>query len=451
MYSCPSICTPFKDLGNGNDRFQFLLNHPLNHRYRVLKHLGQSELNQTFFAVDEHQNSLPCVVKQVSSQSDTTHHQTTPKHFHQEVKRLAELSNHSQLPKLLNSFEEKGYTFIVQEWIDGWTLAEEAADMPFNEAEVWEVLQAVLPVLQYLHDRQIIHQAIKPANIIRHKRDRQLVLVGFEVGKTLTQFSPIQTETMIGGVEYAAPEQIKGQAVFASDLYSLGLTCLHLLTQTSPFELYDIVEADWKWQAYLPQPITANLKAILCKLLQPAIRRRYQSATEVLNDLQAASVLISEQQSGNPLSNPLFTTTPSSSEVDQSLGLKSISHFIDKSPSVSGVTIYLPPTQDWYYLPGGAKNSGAETQATFFLSPRLAAAANTPSVQNASLFAEEIASLQALPLVRRVLLASISAAIGSVAMACLVFCLGTILFALSTPPPSGMNSLKNNQPTLKSF
>lgn len=82
---------------------------------------------------------------------------------------MAELGKHSQIPELFDTFEQDGCAFIVQEWIDGWTLEQESEDTAFDEAEIWNVLQEVLPVLQYLHDHQIIHRDIKPANIIRRR------------------------------------------------------------------------------------------------------------------------------------------------------------------------------------------------------------------------------------------------------------------------------------------
>lgn len=346
MYGYSLIRTPSLYPGNGSLCFQPPFNQWLNCRYQILKFLGQGGFGQTFLAVDKRQNSLPCVVKQVFLQGDKTHYQTTLDRFYEEVKRLAELGKHPQIPELLDTFEQDGCAFIVQGWIDGWTLEQEAETTPFDEAEIWNVLREVLPILQYLHDRQIIHRDIKPANLIRRKCDRQLVLVDFGAAKQITRFNSLHTGTMIGSVEYAAPEQIKGQAVFASDLYSLGVTCLYLLTQMHPFDLYDIVEDAWKWQAYLPHPISSDLQAILCKLLQPAVRRRYQSAAEVLADLNSSSA------------------------------------------STSAI-VYLPPTQDWYYLPDKENNSDSERQSALFLSSWLTEALETPQAQEIPLLAEE--------------------------------------------------------------
>lgn len=253
----------------------------LHDRYRILKPLTECGFGKTFLACDEQQSAKPfCVVKQLSLYSQPNHHLRSTALLRQEAQRLAASGEHPQLPQLMDAFEEDGQSFIVQEWVDGWTLEQEAASMPFDEMEIWQLLLELLPVLQFLHDRQIIHRDIKPANIIRRrnadatpvKNPRQLALVDFGAAKQIGGVQSVSTGTLIGSAEYAAPEQIRGQAVFASDLYSLGVTCLYLLTQMSPFDLYDMGEATWKWQAYLKQPISPSLKQILCTLLQPAIR-----------------------------------------------------------------------------------------------------------------------------------------------------------------------------------
>ncbi|MBM0743766.1 protein kinase [Phormidium sp. CLA17] len=116
----------------------------------------------------------------------------------------------------------------------------------------------------------------------------RLGLVDFGAAKSVKGLEPLQTGTTIGSPEYVAPEQARGKAVFASDLYSLGVTCIHLLTQLSPYDLFDPHENAWIWRRSLTHPVSDRLGFILDKLLEPAIPKRYHSATEVLQDLEGA-------------------------------------------------------------------------------------------------------------------------------------------------------------------
>jgi len=116
----------------------------------------------------------------------------------------------------------------------------------------------------------------------------RLGLVDFGAAKSVKGLEPMQTGTTIGSPEYVAPEQARGKAVFASDLYSLGVTCIHLLTQLSPYDLFDPHENSWIWRKSLTYPVSDKLGFVLDKLLEPALPRRYQSAIEVLQDLEGA-------------------------------------------------------------------------------------------------------------------------------------------------------------------
>ncbi|PZV12770.1 MAG: hypothetical protein DCF22_11685 [Leptolyngbya sp.] len=116
----------------------------------------------------------------------------------------------------------------------------------------------------------------------------RLGLVDFGAAKSVKGLEPMQTGTTIGSPEYVAPEQARGKAVFASDLYSLGVTCIHLMTKLSPYDLFDPHENFWIWRRYLTYPVSDKLGYVLDKLLEPALPRRYQSAMEVLQDLEGA-------------------------------------------------------------------------------------------------------------------------------------------------------------------
>lgn len=222
--------------------------------------------------------------------------QKATKLFHQEVLQLEALGKHPQIPELLDYFEQDGQQYLVQEFIDGQNLEQELADLgAFNEIQIWNLLSDLLPVLQFVHDHQVIHRDIKPANIIRRYNDCRLVLVDFGAAKSATSKALAQTGTVIGSPEYTAPEQIRGKAVFASDLYSLGVTCIHLLTQIPPFDLFDSSEDAWVWRDYLTCPVSESLGQILNKLLHNATKQRCQSAAAVLKDLNSGSTQVVSQ------------------------------------------------------------------------------------------------------------------------------------------------------------
>jgi WD40 repeat protein len=142
-----------------------------------------------------------------------------------------------------------------------------------------------------------------------------LVLVDFGAAKSLKGLEPMKTGTTIGSPEYVAPEQARGKAVFASDLYSLGITCIHLLTQVSPYDLFDAHKNCWIWRQYLPQPISDSLGLIVDRLLEAAIPRRYQSALEVLQEVEGHPVAIAPSSSPIP---PLSFQTPASQPTGNS-------------------------------------------------------------------------------------------------------------------------------------
>ncbi len=260
----------------------------LQNRYRPLKLIGQGGFGRTFLAVDEDEPSKPyCIIKQFFPQArGIANTQKAAELFEQEALRLDELGKHSQLPELLAHFTQDNRQYLVQEFIDGQNLAQALEiEGVFKEIQIRELLKSLLPLLELIHSHQVIHRDIKPANIIR-RPNGQLILVDFGAAKLATGTALLKTGTVIGTAEYAAPEQARGKAVFASDLYSLGVTCLHLLTQVSPFELFDVTEGAWVWRQYLVNnPVSEKLAYVLDRLIENPTNKRYHSAVEVIKDL----------------------------------------------------------------------------------------------------------------------------------------------------------------------
>src|SRR6476661_7739738 len=286
----------------------------LRDRYRAIKAIGQGGFGRTFLAVDEDKPSKPrCVIKQflppeiqLIPSASNRNSKKAAELFEQEAMRLDELGKHPQIPELLAYSIQDSRQYVVQEFIDGQNLAQIVeTEGRFTENQILDLLNSLLPVLHFIHSHNVIHRDIKPGNIIR-RPDQQLVLVDFGAAKIATGTALLKTGTSIGSPEYIAPEQARGKAFFTSDLYSLGVTCLYLLTQVSPFDLFDPGEDAWIWRQYLANnPVSEQLGKILDKMIKNAANRRYQTAVEVLKEINPqAAIDLSIPQTSSKLVKP---------------------------------------------------------------------------------------------------------------------------------------------------
>jgi formylglycine-generating enzyme required for sulfatase activity len=262
-------------------------------RYRAERILGQGGFGRTFIGVDEALPSCPpCVIKQFFP-ADLSSAVKAAELFHQEAIRLDDLGKHPQIPTLFAHLEHEGRQYLIQEFVDGQDLFKELQQQgAFSEAKIRLLLSDLLPILQFIHERNVIHRDIKPENIIRRRSPSTSgsvaasshVLVDFGAAKYVSASG--QTGTGIGSAVYVAPEQLRGKAIFASDIYSLGVTCIHLLTNVSPFELMDM-DGNWIWRNFLENhSINRTLGNILDRMILVAPSQRYQTAQAVLNDLK---------------------------------------------------------------------------------------------------------------------------------------------------------------------
>ena len=278
-------------------------------RYRVIKPIGQGGFGRTFLAINETQttgNSF-CVIKQFFPQGAIVPQST--KIFAAEAQRLEVLGKHPQIPTLLNYFCQENYQYLVQEFIDGENLEQELTKLgTFDETKIRELLKELLAILHFVHKNKVIHRDIKPSNIIRRRSpqstlirgtqdissplgEMSIFLVDFGAAKLVKNAIP-QTGTIIGSAAYTAPEQLMGKAIFASDIYSLGVTSIYLLTQIPPFDLFDHQEGIWVWRDYLKSPVSDDLGGIIDRMIQNATNRRYHSVAAILRDLDPNSVYI---------------------------------------------------------------------------------------------------------------------------------------------------------------
>ncbi|MFP4220883.1 MAG: protein kinase domain-containing protein [Phormidium sp.] len=267
----------------------------LRGRYRPTKPLARGGFGRTYIAVDEDRLNTFCVIKQLLPQDDGSEvtegsYDKTISLFYQEATQLSKLGEHPHIPTLFAFFEEEGRLYLVQEYVDGQTLWHDMERTgAFGEAKIREILVQLLPVLRYVHQNNVVHRDITPVNILRRNRDGKLMLIDFGVSKQLTKTALAEPGTKVGTMGYAPLEQLRsGQAYPASDIYSLGVTCLQLLTNTRPDVLFDPMKG-WRWREYLEAEqisVSPRLGAILDKMTQERLRDRYQSVDEIIRDFK---------------------------------------------------------------------------------------------------------------------------------------------------------------------
>ncbi len=268
-------------------------------RYLPAKLLGQGGFGAAFLGRDRYTPKLrQCVVKQFQPSGNLKPAQLKIAQdlFEREAEVLEQLGReHPQIPDLFAFFEltvpnaqtrkDDKFFYLVQEYIDGQTLEEELAQTgKFPETEILKVLDQVLKILDFVHENGSIHRDIKPSNIMRHRNGR-FYLLDFGAVKFVTKaVGNTQSSTGIYSAGFAPPEQVSGSQVFpSSDLYALAVTCVMLLTNKAPQDLFDSYNNTWKWRSFAQ--VSSRLGDVLDRMLRFAPADRYQSANQVLSAL----------------------------------------------------------------------------------------------------------------------------------------------------------------------
>ncbi len=246
-------------------------------------------MGRTYLAQDIDKFDEPCAIKQLIFESRNQDLMVKVRSMFEKEARQLRVLNHPQIPKLLAYFQQDEYFYLVQQFIDGEDLFDEVRSTRLSETQVQQVLLELLPVLQYIHENNVVHRDLKPSNIMRRRQDKSLVLIDFGIAKPLEAEVTNQTATVSGSWGFAPPEQIlDGKFAPGSDLFSLGVTCFYFLTGVSPTDLWQEQGYDWlpKWRTYLKAPLSPQLDAVFDRLLQRELAKRYSSAAAALQDLQ---------------------------------------------------------------------------------------------------------------------------------------------------------------------
>jgi serine/threonine protein kinase, bacterial len=334
----------------------------INGRYQILHPLQEGGFGHTFLAED---TQLPsrrrCVIKQLKPiQHNPEFYKLIQERFQREAaiqETLGEVCQ--QIPSLYAYFLENDHFYLVEEWVDGETLRQKVAAVGcFSEAAVRELLVQILSTIETVHQHQIIHRDIKPDNIILRKRDGKPVLIDFgAVKESLATVINSQGQTarsiVIGTAGYMAPEQSAGRPVYASDLYSLGLTAIYLLTGKTPAELdTDPLTGRIDWRSQAPS-VSESLARIIDTAIQMHPGERFASAGVMQQALQTAApkaqgyetTVISRPQPGAKLAGqlPLRISAQNSAELPTQVAAPASSPATIASPQASAT----PARNEW--------------------------------------------------------------------------------------------------------
>lgn len=273
----------------------------LARRYRIIKVLGSGGFSETYIAEDTQRPGNPqCVVKQLKPANTKPEAlQLARRLFNSEAQTLEKLGIHPQIPQLLAYFEEDEEFYLVQEQIIGHPLNQELpSGRAIEEVAVIRIIRDLLKTLAFVHKNNVIHRDIKPSNIIRRHSDGKLILIDFGAVKEVsTRQLDYQEQTPftigIGTQGYAPSEQCFGRPHYSSDIYAVGMVGIKALTGIAPRELDRDANGEIKWSNR--SQVSHSLAKILSKMVLDDFKQRYQSASEVLEDLEAFEDVVNSQ------------------------------------------------------------------------------------------------------------------------------------------------------------
>lgn len=265
--------------------------------YPIIKQLGVGGFGTTHLATNTLLPTRPhCVVKQlIPTSNEPEIQQLIQERFKQEAIVLENLGKGSNgmIPMLHHYFVEQDEYYLVQEYIDGQSLTDRVRNGLFDETQVRQFLNDILPTLTYIHGKGIIHRDIKPDNIMVRHSDNKPILIDFgavkEIMTTVMASSVNPRSIVIGTPGFMPMEQVSGRPMFASDIYAIGLTAIYLLTGKTPGEIEtDPQLGTIKWQVFAPN-VSTELAEVLNKSIEYSPHHRYSNAQEMLDALNTSA------------------------------------------------------------------------------------------------------------------------------------------------------------------
>jgi tetratricopeptide (TPR) repeat protein/predicted Ser/Thr protein kinase len=263
----------------------------LGGRYEILQLLGEGGMGAVYKAMDR-ELDRPVALKLIRPQLAAN--PAILARFKQEL-LLAHQVTHKNVIRIYDLGDADGVKFITMEFVEGQDLRALIEEKKkFSPEEAVEIMQQVCRALEAAHSVGVIHRDLKPQNIMRDKTGRILVM-DFGLARTVEGDGMTQTGTLVGTMEYMSPEQALAKDLDQrSDLFTVGLILYELLTGRTPFKAESAVASLIKRNQERAVPVSDHdgtiprpLSNIVSKCLERDPNLRYQSASELVRDLDA--------------------------------------------------------------------------------------------------------------------------------------------------------------------
>ncbi|MBS5688939.1 MAG: protein kinase [Firmicutes bacterium] len=261
----------------------------LDDRYEIIELIGSGGMANVYKALCHRLNRYDAVK---IMRDETAANTELRRRFRAESQAVAMLS-HPNIVSVYDVSHSDDVEYIVMELIDGITLKQYLQKKSvLDPSEVLDFTIQTAKALEHAHSKGIIHRDIKPQNIMLLK-DGMIKVADFGIASLENTIEENNGET-VGSVHYIAPEQARGEAPDArSDIYSLGIVMYEMLTGKLPYVGNSDVEVAVKHMNTDPvtprdivPSIPEELERICLKAMNSNIVERYQSASEMLADLE---------------------------------------------------------------------------------------------------------------------------------------------------------------------
>jgi serine/threonine-protein kinase len=221
--------------------------------------------------------------------------------------RLLATLNHPNIVTVMTAEKQENIFFIVMEYVTGETLESLIARVgPLDVSLALDYTCQICNALDHAHRQGVLHRDLRPSNVL--VSDSGLLKVA-DFGTSRFLEIAAHGTTVIGSPPYMAPEQFQGKALFASDIYSLGVTMFQMLTGDLPYDTPSPADLDRLMRGELLVSVRArnpkiprSINDIVLKAMSPEIHGRYQKAADVLEDILAARAPAESRRS--PRSTP---------------------------------------------------------------------------------------------------------------------------------------------------